>query len=148
MGAFVDRDDVLVVRDEGWEGWEQATIQRLDTADYDAIRAEVNRIGSEKQEDDSGKVTLLTKRQHTLAQIPAILRGVRSWTFTANGKKPSESNPPMEITRETVGALTRRYSQFLYDKVNDFNADWTQEERDRFFRAMREGIQGRGVVSG
>jgi len=133
MGAFVDRSDTKVVQDKGWETWEEATIGKLDTAAYDRIRAEVMRIGQE-----AGG---LTKAQHTAARIPAVLEGLRSWTFTENGKAPSPDNEPLEITRETVGALKRRVSEFLYDQINEFNADWSEEERAEFFRRTEGGVQ-------
>ena len=150
MGAFVDRNDVNVVQDEGWETWEEATIGKLDTAAYDRIRAEVMRITGDRVVDKDGKVVPITKAQHTAARAPVVYEGLMAsglpWTFTANNKPPSENNEPVPITRETVGALKRRVSEFLYNEVNEFNEDWTDEERAEFFRRTESGVSGRGAV--
>ena len=151
MGAFVDRGEVKVIRDKGWADHEEVTIQKLDTTDHDAIRAEVVELTVDLEaalgDDEDAPLRPLTKRQHKMARVPVILRGIKEWTFTANGGKPSETNPPLAINRQTVGALKRRYSEYIYDQVNEFNQDWTEEERAAFFRAMRQGVQGGRAVS-
>lgn len=151
MGAFVDRDDVKVVQDKDWKPWEKATIGKLDSAAHDRIRAEVFIVTGASQRDEEGRLIPMTKTQHTFARVPVayegLLAGGSNWTFTKNGKPPSESNPSMPITRETVGMLTRRRCKFLYEETEEFNADWTDEERAAFFRSTGRSVQGGQSVS-
>jgi len=139
MGAFVDRNETLTIRDEPWEDWEEVVIGYSSTGEKDVMRDGIYKtIGLEGG---------LTETEMSLARGPVILAHARSWTFTKNGKRPSPDNPPMTVDRWTIGELEPAYSEFIYAKIGEFTARKSGEAQAAFFRATGRSLSGEQRVS-
>jgi hypothetical protein len=134
MGAFVDRNETKVIRDETWETWEEMTIGHASAGEKDLMRARLLAIA--KLAGDVSEATL------TAARWPVVLAHLRAWTLTANGEPPDKDNRPLDIKPETVQELDPAYAEYAYAAINEFTRGEVKEQSDAFFRGIGRSLPG------
>lgn len=112
------------IKDTTWLEHEEVVVRKWDTRRRDELNAEIIKVAGV-----AGEVTEITIKA---AQIPVILAGVKSWTFTKDDAPDGEKVP---VNAHWAGQLDPDYTDFIVSEIWELNRGRSAEEQESFREA-------------
>lgn len=114
-------ESTKTIKDATWLDHESVEIRKWNTRQRDELNAEIIKVAGV-----AGEVTEVTIKA---AQIPVVIAGVKSWTFTKDDTPEGDRVP---VNSHWVGLLDPDYADFIVSEIWGLNRGRTAEEQESF----------------